>query len=42
MSTLESIKPVASFLFSAMLACPAAVLAQTIGGGGGGGGGVSG
>ena len=39
MSTRASVKPVASFLVAAMLACPAAVMAQTSGGGGGGGGG---
>jgi len=38
MSTRESIKPVASFLFAATLACPAAVLAAPGDGGGGGGG----
>ncbi len=41
MSTRESIKPVASFLFAATLACPAAVLAAPGDGGGGGGGGGS-
>ena len=39
MSTRASVKPVASFLFAAMLACPAVVLAAGPGGGGGGGGG---
>lgn len=37
MSTRESIKPVASILYAAILACPAAVLAAPGDGGGGGG-----
>jgi hypothetical protein len=37
MSTRASVKPVAPFLFAAILACPVAVLAAPGGGGGGGG-----